>query len=90
MSNSPFPQSGPIPSAIGADARVSAFLRSVYGWMFFGLAVTAVVATFVAGSPTMVKKIESISLTGKGFKKIEPTDEGIKQFVAELIEDHTW
>ena len=43
-----------------------------------------------AGSPTMVKKIESISLTGKGFKEIEPTDEGIKNFVAELIEDHTW
>jgi len=43
-----------------------------------------------AGSPTMVKKIESISLTGKGFKEIKPTDEGIKDFVAELIEDHTW
>ncbi len=54
MSNSPFPQSGPIPSAIGADARVSAFLRSVYGWMFFGLAVTAVVATVVASSPAIV------------------------------------
>lgn len=43
-----------------------------------------------AGSPTIVKKIESISLVGKGFKKIEPTDEGIRDFVAELIEDHTW
>jgi electron transfer flavoprotein beta subunit len=43
-----------------------------------------------AGSPTMVKMIESISLTGKGFKKVEPTDDGIAQFVAELIEDHTW
>jgi len=43
-----------------------------------------------AGSPTMVKKIESISLTGKGFKKIEPSDEDIRNFVAELIEDHTW
>jgi electron transfer flavoprotein beta subunit len=43
-----------------------------------------------AGSPTMVKMIESITLTGKGFKKVEPTDEGIAQFVAELIEDHTW
>jgi len=42
-----------------------------------------------AGSPTMVKKIESISLTGKGFKEIEPTDAGIRHFVAELIEDHT-
>jgi electron transfer flavoprotein beta subunit len=43
-----------------------------------------------AGSPTMVKMIESISLTGKGYKKVEPTDDGIAQFVAELIEDHTW
>jgi electron transfer flavoprotein beta subunit len=43
-----------------------------------------------AGSPTMVKKIESITLTGRGFKKIEPTEQGIKEFVAELIEDHTW
>jgi electron transfer flavoprotein beta subunit len=43
-----------------------------------------------AGSPTMVKKIESISLTGTGFKEIPPTDEGIKDFVAELIEDHVW
>jgi electron transfer flavoprotein beta subunit len=43
-----------------------------------------------AGSPTMVKMIESISLTGKGFKEVEPTDDGIAQFVAELIEDHTW
>jgi electron transfer flavoprotein beta subunit len=43
-----------------------------------------------AGSPTMVKKIESITLTGRGFKAIEPTEHGIKEFVAELIEDHTW
>jgi electron transfer flavoprotein beta subunit len=43
-----------------------------------------------AGSPTMVKKIESITLTGTGFKEIPPTDEGIKGFVAELIEDHVW
>lgn len=43
-----------------------------------------------AGSPTMVKMIESITLTGKGFKQVEPTDEGIAHFVAELIEDHTW
>jgi electron transfer flavoprotein beta subunit len=42
------------------------------------------------GSPTMVKKIESITLTGTGFKEIPSTDEGIKEFVAELIEDHVW
>jgi len=41
-----------------------------------------------AGSPTMVKMIESITLTGTGFKQIEPTDEGIREFVAELIEEH--
>lgn len=57
MSNSPFPQNYPMPDAIGADARVSAFLRSVYGWMFFGLAVTAVVATTVAGSPSIVNAL---------------------------------
>jgi len=41
-----------------------------------------------AGSPTMVKMIESVTLTGTGFKEIEPSDEGIKNFVAELIEEH--
>jgi hypothetical protein len=46
-----------MPSAIGADARVSAFLRSVYGWMFLGLAVTAVVATFVAGAQSLVQAL---------------------------------
>jgi electron transfer flavoprotein beta subunit len=43
-----------------------------------------------AGSPTMVKKIESIQLAGKGFTKVEATEEGIRDFVADLIEDHTW
>ncbi len=42
-----------------------------------------------AGSPTMVKMIESVTLTGKDFKKFEPTDEGIKELITELIEEHT-
>lgn len=42
--------------AIGAD-RVTAFLRKVYGWMFTGLAITAVVAFAVAASPTLVQTI---------------------------------
>jgi len=37
--------------------RVTAFLRVVYGWMFAGLAVTAAVAWFVAGSPTLIRAI---------------------------------
>ena len=42
-----------------ADERVTVFLRSVYGWMAAGLAVTALVATVVAGSPDLVFTIAS-------------------------------
>jgi FtsH-binding integral membrane protein len=54
VSNSPFPQAGPISRPIDADARVSAFLRSVYGWMFVGLGITAVTAIGVASSPGLI------------------------------------
>jgi FtsH-binding integral membrane protein len=40
-----------------ADERVTAFLRSVYGWMAVGLTVTAAVAWFVAGSPEIALTI---------------------------------
>ena len=36
------------PAIAGASGRVATFLRAVYGWMFVGIAVTAVVAGFVA------------------------------------------
>jgi len=36
-----------------AAERVSAFLRAVYGWMAVGLAVTALMAFFVASSPAL-------------------------------------
>jgi uncharacterized protein len=36
-----------------AEERISAFLRSVYGWMCAGLAITALVAFGVASSPTL-------------------------------------
>jgi len=39
--------------------RVTAFLRKVYGWMFAGLAITAVVASSVAGSPALLQHIFS-------------------------------
>ena len=41
------------------------------------------------GSPTKVKKIESVVLTGTDFKNIEPTENGINKLMHELIEDHT-
>src|SRR4051812_3775567 len=48
---------GPVSSysaPFGAVEQANSFLRSVYAWMFLGLAVTAVVATAVAGSPAVI------------------------------------
>ena len=42
-----------ISSGIDVQARVSAFIRSVYGWMFAGLALTAMAALWVYNSPAM-------------------------------------
>jgi len=41
------------------------------------------------GSPTKVKRIQSVVLKGSGFKRVEPTEEAITTMVHELIEDHT-
>ena len=54
---SPFGNSAAVPSVAGADARVSAFLRGVYGWMFVGLLVTAAVAFYVASQPALVQTV---------------------------------
>ena len=40
-----------------AEERISTFLRSVYGWMCAGLAITAMVAFFVASSPAIVETL---------------------------------
>lgn len=45
-----------------AAERVGAFLRSVYGWMCAGLAITALVAVFVASSPSLVQAIATSRL----------------------------
>ena len=42
----------------------------------------------LAGSPTKVKKIESVVLTGHEFKEIPATQEGINELVHELIGEH--
>ena len=41
------------------------------------------------GSPTLVKKIESVVLTATEFRNVEPTDAGVNGLVQELIADHT-
>jgi electron transfer flavoprotein beta subunit len=43
-----------------------------------------------AGSPTKVKNIDNVVLTGAEFKEIPPTDEGIRALVQELIADHVF
>ncbi|OGJ91388.1 MAG: hypothetical protein A2268_07935 [Candidatus Raymondbacteria bacterium RifOxyA12_full_50_37] len=44
----------------------------------------------LAGSPTKVKKIESIVLTAREIKTVPPTDDGIKSLIKELIEEKTF
>ncbi len=44
------------PAPLTAE-RATAFLRSVYGWMFVGLGITAAVALGVAGSPALLQTI---------------------------------
>ncbi len=39
------------------DERITVFLRAVYGWMCAGLAITTLVALFVASSPSLVLAI---------------------------------
>ena len=41
------------------------------------------------GSPTKVHRIQSVVLTASEYKSIEPSDEGLRSMVRELIEDHT-
>ena len=41
------------------------------------------------GSPTKVHRIQSVVLTATDQKKIEPTDDGLRHMVRELIEDYT-
>jgi uncharacterized protein len=50
--------SAALPTAVDA-ARVTAFLRMVYGWMCVGLGITAFVAVTVTGSPALVRTIAS-------------------------------
>jgi FtsH-binding integral membrane protein len=47
------------PGATAAAERVTTFLRAVYGWMCAGLAITAVVAYAIVGSPALVGALVS-------------------------------
>ncbi|MEW6490311.1 MAG: electron transfer flavoprotein subunit beta/FixA family protein [Thermodesulfobacteriota bacterium] len=43
-----------------------------------------------AGSPTKVKKVESVVLTGRDYVEIPATEEGIRGLVQQLVADHVF
>jgi uncharacterized protein len=51
------PQSAFAPAGAAAPARVTAFLRKVYGWMFVGLGISAATAVAIAASPGALRAI---------------------------------
>ena len=51
------PAAGFATTSSAAAERVTAFLRQVYGWMTAGLAITALVAFGVAGSPAILRVV---------------------------------
>jgi hypothetical protein len=47
---------GPVAGA-ATDERITQFLRKVYGWMFFGLGITALVAYGLTATPSLVQAL---------------------------------
>jgi uncharacterized protein len=62
MENYETTRTPPLATPVLTAERVGAFLRSVYGWMCAGLAITALVAVFVASSPSLVQAIATSRL----------------------------
>jgi hypothetical protein len=48
--------------SLPVEERVTVFLRAVYGWMGIGLAITALTASLVAASPSLVNTIATNQL----------------------------
>src|SRR5712691_5121385 len=66
-------------SSVAAAERVSAFLWKVYAWMCIGLALTAVVAYTVSGSPTVVRALVGNPI---GFIVIIAAELGLVWFIS--------
>ena len=82
----------------GADAREAEVANRAAALHARGLLITQWTLDDVAadlawcgrdGSPTKVKRIQSVILKGSGFKKVEPAEAAIAGMVHELIADHT-
>lgn len=57
MAQSPTTPDVVFTTPFSAEERITTFLRSVYGWMCAGLAITATVAYFVASSPSIIQTL---------------------------------
>ena len=44
----------------------------------------------IAGSPTKVHRVQAIVLTKEGYTEVQPTEEGVRQLIHELVVDRTW
>ena len=58
----PLDRAPTFPTSTAAAERVTTFLRSVYGWMCAGLAITAVVAYMIASTPALIGALVSSQL----------------------------
>jgi uncharacterized protein len=55
----PLDRARAFPASVATAERVTTFLRSVYGWMCVGLAVTAAVAYMISSSPALIGALVS-------------------------------
>ena len=53
----PLSRTGALGTSTATAERVTTFLRTVYGWMCVGLAITAVVAYSIASSPALIQTL---------------------------------
>jgi electron transfer flavoprotein beta subunit len=84
---------GATPEAVAAEVEKRAAALAAKGFLIKQWTLDDIRADLAwcgrDGSPTKVKRIQSVILKGTGFKKVEPTKEAVADMVHELIEDHT-
>jgi len=80
MSQYPTSTDAAFTTPLAAEERVTAFLRSVYGWMCAGLAVTALVAWYVASSPSLVNTLVRTPFLALGLMVVQLGLVGVLSF----------
>ena len=84
---------GAAPEAVAAEVDKRAAVLSAKGLLIKQWTLDDIKADLQwcgkDGSPTKVKRIQSVVLKGSGFKKVEPNENGVSEMVHALIEDHT-